>query len=202
MNEIAEIVSDIRRDDQRASGVIVRLRSLLKKRPYEASNLDLNEVVGEAVQLLSGLVVARQVELHSLLCSAPLPIEGDRVQLQQVVLNLVVNAMDAMSAVPPAERRVTVETARQSEFAEISVRDTGPGIQAEDLKKVFEPFYSTKEQGMGMGLSIARTIIDAHSGRITVHNHAGTGALFRVTLPLGRAGLLSKGAAAQAAAQG
>ena len=200
MNEIAEIVSDIRRDDQRASGVIVRLRSLLKKRPYQTSNLDLNEVVGEAVQLLSGLVAARQVELRSLLCSTPLPIEGDRVQLQQVVLNLVVNAMDAMSAVPPAERRVTVETARQVEFAEISVRDTGPGIQAEDLKKVFEPFYSTKEQGMGMGLSIARTIIDAHSGRITVHNHAGSGALFRVTLPLDHAGLLSKGAAAQALA--
>jgi len=196
MSEIAEIASDIRRDDQRASGVIARLRSLLKKRPYQTSNLDLNEVVGEAVQLLSGLVVARQVELRSFLCSTPLPIEGDRVQLQQVVLNLVVNAMDAMSAVPPAERRVTVETARQVEFAEISVGDTGPGIQAEDLKKVFEPFYSTKEQGMGMGLSIARTIIDVHSGRIfiSVHNRAGTGALFRVTLPLGRAGLLSKGA--------
>jgi len=145
-------------------------------------------------------VAARQVELRSLLCSTPLPIEGDRVQLQQVVLNLVVNAMDAMSAVPPAERRVTVETARQVEFAEISVRDTGPGIQAEDLKKIFEPFYSTKEQGMGMGLSIARTIINAHNGRITVHNHAGTGALFRVTLPLGRAGPLSKGAAARAVA--
>ncbi len=187
MNEIAEIASDIRRDNQRASGVIARLRSLLKKRPYQTSNLDLNEVVGEAVQLLSGLVVARQVELRSFLCSTPLAVEGDRVQLQQVVLNLVINAMDAMSAVPPAKRRVTVETARQVEFAEVSVGDTGPGIQAEDLKKVFEPFYSTKEQGMGMGLSIARTIIDAHNGRISVHNRAGTGALFRVTLPLGRA---------------
>ena len=187
MEEIAEIVSEIRRDDQRASTVITRLRNLLKRRPSQISNLDLNEVVCEAVELLSGLMVARQMKLRSFQCSTPLPIAGDRVQLQQVVLNLVVNAMDAMSAVAPAERTVTVQTARQGDLAEISVADNGPGIPAESFKKVFEPFYSTKNEGMGIGLSIVRSIIEAHSGSITVHNRVGAGAFFRVTLPLDQA---------------
>jgi signal transduction histidine kinase len=114
----------------------------------------------------------------------PLPIRGDRIQLQQVILNLVVNAMDAMSHVPSEGRKITVQTARNENCAEISVTDAGPGILLPRLEDVFEPFFSTKPQGMGMGLSIARTIVEAHNGRIWAENKARGGATFRIQLPL------------------
>jgi C4-dicarboxylate-specific signal transduction histidine kinase len=113
-----------------------------------------------------------------------LPIRGDPVQLQQVIVNLIVNAMDAMSKMPSARRRVAVDTARADNFGEVSVSDAGPGIPSETIKEVFEPFFTTKAHGMGMGLSIARTIVEAHNGRIWAENKAASGAVFRVSLPL------------------
>lgn len=114
----------------------------------------------------------------------PLPIKGDEIQLQQVVLNLIVNAMDAMASIPPAKRRITVSTARDGNSAYLSVTDAGPGIPVDRLKEVFEPFFTTKREGMGMGLSIARTIVEAHGGQLWAENEAGRGATFRVRLPL------------------
>jgi signal transduction histidine kinase len=187
LEEIKEILSDIHRDDQRASEVILRLRSLLKKAPFELKDLDLNNLVGETVDLLSRVAVAREVEVDSLLASVSLPIKGDRVQLQQVIVNLVINAMDGMSKVPSGQRRVNINTVRSGEFAEVSVSDVGPGVPPEKLKEVFEPFFTTKPQGMGMGLSIARTIVEAHGGQLLAENGTSGGATFRVRLPLASA---------------
>jgi len=184
VNEIKEILADIRRDDERASQVIQRLRSLLKKAPFELTDIDLNQIGRETVQFLSALASPRKVVLDSAISVVPLPIRGDRIQLQQVILNLVVNAMDAMSHVPSEGRKIIIQTARNENCAEISVTDAGPGILLPRLEDVFEPFFSTKPQGMGMGLSIARTIVEAHNGRIWAENKARGGATFRIQLPL------------------
>jgi C4-dicarboxylate-specific signal transduction histidine kinase len=184
LQEIGEILADIRRDDERASEVIGRLRSLLKKAPFELKQIDLNEVVRETVRFLSALAIAREVDLTSFIAPTPLSIKGDLIQLQQVILNLIVNAMDAMSSMPSAERRITISTARDGNSADLSVSDVGPGIPVEMLKDVFEPFFTTKPQGMGMGLSIARTIVEAHGGQLSAENRAGRGAVFRMRLAL------------------
>jgi signal transduction histidine kinase len=121
-----------------------------------------------------------------MLVPGALQVEGDRIQLQQVLLNLIVNAADAMGHLDKSQRKIVVRTARNGDSAEIEIADSGPGILAGKLDEVFEPFYTTKPHGMGMGLSIARTIIEAHDGRIFAENRAGQGALFRITLPLAR----------------
>ena len=113
-----------------------------------------------------------------------LPILGDRIQLQQVILNLVVNGIDAMKDTPSENRIISIRTSRVENFAELSVSDRGHGIPEDKLKEIFEPFFTSKAEGMGMGLSIARTIVEAHNGRIWAENQIGGGAVFRVSLPL------------------
>ena len=169
---------------ERASEVIRRMRSLLKKAPFEPKNLDLNEVAQETVEVLSALAVGRKVELRSLLTPAALPILGDRIQLQQVILNLVVNGIDAMKDTPAENRIITIRTSRVEKFAELSVSDRGPGIPDDKLKEIFEPFFTSKAEGMGMGLSIARTIVEAHHGLISAKNRDHGGASFRIRIPL------------------
>jgi signal transduction histidine kinase len=186
LNEIGEIVDDIRRDDQRASAVIQGLRSMLKKAPSEMKDVDLNEIVRNTTLILSPLATAREFDLKSDIFSEPLPIKGDQVQVQQVLVNLIVNAADAMSDVRRAERTVTISTVRYDNSAEVSVSDAGPGIGRDKLKEVFDSFFSTKSHGMGMGLSIARRIVDAHNGLIWAENKIGGGAIFRFRLPLSR----------------
>ena len=165
IGEVNEILGDILRDDRRAAEVIRRMRSLLKKAPFELKNLDLNEVVRDTVEFLSSLAVGRKVELTSLITQNALPILADRIQLQQVILNLVVNGIDAMRDTSSAKRVISIRTSRVENFAELSVSDRGPGIPEDKLKEVFDPFFTSKAEGMGMGLSIARTIIEAHNGR-------------------------------------
>jgi signal transduction histidine kinase len=184
LREIGEILDDIRRDDERASEVIARLRSLLKKAPSEIKYIDANDGARETVRLLSAWMIARGVDLTSFIAPTPLPIKGDFVQLQQVMINLVANAADSMSGMPKGKRTITVSTARDGDSASLSVSDAGPGIPVAMLKEIFEPFFTTKEQGMGMGLSIARTIVEAHGGELSAENDAGRGATFRVRLPL------------------
>ena len=184
--EVREILADIRRDDQRAGEVIHRLRSLLKKTPFELKIVDLNEIVRETTEFLAGLADARGVELMTTASETALRIEGDHIQLQQVILNLVVNAMDAMTELAEPQRIVRIATGAVDGRAELSVLDTGSGIPADMLKTIFEPFFTTKEHGMGMGLSIARTIVEAHGGRIWADNRATGGAAFRISLPLAR----------------
>lgn len=187
LNELNEIIEDIRRDDARASEVIVHLRSLLKKAPFEEKELDLNDVLQETVTFLAPLATARKVQLDAVTHLARLPIKGDRIQLQQVITNLIVNAMDALTGSAGSVRKVDIEAARAGNRAEVSIRDHGPGIPFDQIKRVFEPFFTTKPEGMGMGLAIARTIVEAHNGRITAENQSGGGAHLRISLPLSTA---------------
>ena len=180
--ELNEIVGDIVRDDRRASEVIRRMKSLLKKTPFELKSLDFNDLVGETVELV--LAVGRKVELVSVITPDALPILGDRIQLQQVILNLVANGIDAMKNAPSENRIISIRTSRADKFAELSVSDRGLGIPEDKLKEVFEPFFTSKSEGMGMGLSIARTIVEAHNGQIWAANRDNGGATFRMRLPL------------------
>jgi C4-dicarboxylate-specific signal transduction histidine kinase len=182
--ELKDIVKDILRDDRRASAVIQRMKSLLKKAPFELKSLDLNDVVRETIEFISALAIGRRAELVSVITPDALPVLGDRIQLQQVVLNLVVNGIDAMKDTLNENRIISISTSRVEDFAELSVSDRGSGIPGDKLKEVFEPFFTSKAEGMGMGLSIARTIIEAHHGLISARNQVHGGASFRIRLPL------------------
>ena len=186
VNELKEIISDIRRDDRRAGEVIRRLRSLLQRVPFETKKIDLNDTIRESIDLVSGYVRARGGDIVTTLAHGGLLVLGDRIQLQQVLLNLIVNAADATDDLEESQRKIVVRTARNMDSAEIEIADNGSGILAGKMGEVFQPFYTTKPNGMGMGLPIARTIIEAHGGQISAENRAGRGALFRITLPLVR----------------
>jgi signal transduction histidine kinase len=184
LGEVREILADIKRDDQRAGEVIGRLRNFLKRTPFETRELDLNEIIGEAFKFLSVQASARNVALYLQTAPGSLRIKGDRIQLQQVILNLVVNAMDAMAAIPYGRTVIGRTELNGGSSVVISISDSGPGIPADKLAQVFDPFFTTKDQGMGIGLSIARTIILAHKGQIWAENQTGGGAAFHFTLPL------------------
>jgi signal transduction histidine kinase len=182
--ELKEIISDIMHEDRRATEVIRRMRALLKKAPFEQKQFDLNDVVRETISFFSSLAVGRKFEMVSVITPEVLPVCGDRIQLQQVILNLVMNGIDAMSDMPDENRLISIRTSRLENFAELSVSDRGPGIPEDKLKQVFEPFFTSKAEGMGMGLSIARTIVEAHQGQILAINRCHGGASFRIKLPL------------------
>jgi signal transduction histidine kinase len=188
LGEMAEIISDIRKDDLRASEVIRRMRGLLQKRDLEVQSVDLNEVAQETVSLVQSDARARQIQLDMQLADAVSPILGDRVQLQQVLLNLLMNAADAVVKVPPERRRVLVRTSQADGAVRLSVTDSGDGISAEKVSAIFEPFYTTKGEGagMGMGLAIARNIVEAHAGRMAAENNAGGGATVWFSVPVTR----------------
>jgi len=182
--EVREIAADIRRDIQRAADVIRHLRNLLKKSSLELREIDLAEPVRDAIHFYSVLAGARNANVSSSITPIPLPVKGNVVQLQQVILNLIWNAVDAMSGLSVVQREISITTERVENFAKVSISDTGPGIPPDTLEEVFAPFFSTKKEGMGMGLSIARTIIDAHGGQIWAENKPTGGAVFRMRLPL------------------
>jgi signal transduction histidine kinase len=184
LDEVREILGDIRRDDQRASEVIRRLRSVLKKTPFETKDLDLNEAVRQVIGFVTAMAHGRDIALKCGTTSVALNVRGDDIQLQQVILNLMMNAIDAISEAEAKEREVSVTTNLSGTSAEIWISDTGTGIATKDLNSVFDPFFTTKPQGMGMGLAIARTIIEAHHGQISAENRLSGGALFIIRLPL------------------
>jgi len=184
LDEIRHILADIRRDDQRASEVIRRLRNVLKKSPFEARDIGLGDTVRDVIGFVAAVAVGRRITLTYMPALDDLRIKGDPVQLQQVVLNLIINAMDAISDSEAGKREVNVWTVQSGNQAEIRVADTGPGIVASDLANVFNPFFTTKPQGMGMGLAIARTIVEAHHGTISAENQPSGGALFMIRLPI------------------
>ncbi|WP_262047208.1 sensor histidine kinase [Bradyrhizobium sp. Bra78] len=186
LREIADILADIKRDDQRASEVIRRLRSVLKKTPFEIRDIDLNQTVREAMGFVGDLARGQGVVLNYVPPPTELHVKGDPVQLQQVMLNLIMNAIDAVSDADPRKREISVTAVHAGSHAEIKVADNGQGIAPGDLNTIFDPFFSTKPQGMGMGLAIVRTIVEAHQGRIAAENQPSGGALFTVRLPIGR----------------
>jgi signal transduction histidine kinase len=183
--ELKEIVHDIRRDDLRACEVISRLRRLLHKAPIEMRAIELNEMVEEVVEFLSSQTSAYGILLSAQFAQPALRLRADRIQLQQVVLNLIMNAMDAVKSTQGSQRTILVRTSLLNRaLAEVSIEDSGPGIAPGKEKEIFEAFYTTKEAGMGMGLSISRTIIENHGGEIRAENRSTGGASFRFTLPL------------------
>ena len=166
--------------------MIRRLRSVLKKTPFEVKDIDLNETVRDVVGFVMTLAEGRHIALKYTSAPTELRIRGDPVQLQQVVLNLIINAMDAISGAQVGKLEIGVTTSRSGAYAEIRVSDTGPGMAAGDLKNVFNPFFTTKPQGMGMGLAIVRTIVEAHHGQVSAENQLSGGALFTIRLPIVR----------------
>jgi len=186
LDEIREILAEIKRDDQRASEVIKRLRSLLTKAEAQAEEIDLNDTVREVFGFLSAQAASRNVALNSIFPAQVVRVIGDRIQLQQVILNLVVNGIDAMAETTARERRIVSRTVLVNGVAEVSIADCGPGIPSDELPHLFKPFFTTKEDGMGMGLSIARTIVEAHGGKISAGNQIDGGAIFRISLPVAK----------------
>lgn len=183
LTEIREILADIRRDDVRAGEVIQHLRALLRKREVEKHALNLNDLVSGVMRIAAGDLQRRRISADLQLALPSAVVVGDRVHLEQVLLNLVINAMDAMSEPGPV-RRLTVRTRRRDDGqAEVTVTDTGHGIPPDKLPRIFESFVTTKKDGMGLGLSIARSLIEAHAGRIQATNNPDGGATFAFTLP-------------------
>ena len=181
--EVRQILNDIRKDDLRASEVIRRLRALLRKREMELEPVDLNEIVLEVVALTGPESRRRGITIETEL-AANLPlVRGDNVHLQQILLNLLLNGMEAMADVPGA-KTLSVRTALNGTSVEIAVMDLGSGIGPDRLTQLFAPFFSTKNNGLGLGLSIARSLVEAHGGRIWADNNPDGGATFRFTLPV------------------
>jgi signal transduction histidine kinase len=185
LGEMADIINDIRKDDIRASEVIRRMRGLLQKHELESHQVNLNEVAQETAAIVGPDAKARDVQLEMVLADGVRPIMGDRVHLQQVVLNLLINAMDAVGTMPTERRRVRLWTTQSNSEVRLAVTDRGTGIPVDRVSDIFEPFFTTKDAGgMGMGLAISRSIIEAHDGRIEAENNADGGATVSFSVPI------------------
>lgn len=182
LHELRAILADIVKEDRRAGDVIKRLRALLRRGETTPQPLDANESVREVLRLTRSDLIARHVATELRLAEAPPVLHADRVQLQQVLLNLIVNACDAMAGHPPEQRILVLETSSRGSEGIISVRDRGTGLP-ENPSSIFEPFHTTKEHGLGLGLAICRTLIEAHQGRLWAEANPGGGAVFHVALP-------------------
>ena len=190
LDEVREILNDIVTQDQRAGDVIHSLRLMLKKGELQehCDDVDLNEVIRDVVNLMRSDLINRNVTLDTDLAQKLPAITGDRVQLQQVLLNLALNGCEAMADYNSSERRLLIASQWENGAVRVSVADRGSGIPEEKMQQVFERFFTTKKEGMGLGLSVCRTIIDAHRGKIWATNDAGCGATFHFSLPIVGAG--------------
>ena len=184
LREVQEILEDIVSDNNRAGEVIRRMRALVKKEELEFAPIHIASVIGEVVQLLHSDEILHNIHVE-LDCQDGLPnVRGDRVQLQQVILNLLMNAFDAMKQTPSQDREVMVRAHVNGDgVVEISVRDHGIGFPTDKLAKIFDPFYTTKHDGLGMGLAISRSIVEAHGGRLWAKNNTDRGSTFYFTIP-------------------
>ena len=183
LEQARECVQSIIADCNRAADVISHIHVLLRKEERITTSVDLNQVCREAVHLLQQDAALRRTQVELELARRPLRVVGDPVQLQQVLINLTLNALDAASAMRRA-RKVTVSTSALEGAAQISVRDTGPGVNVDLQERLFEPFFTTKSDGLGMGLAIVRSIVARHHGRVVAENDGAAGAVFKVSLPL------------------
>ena len=184
LDEVREILQDVIGDARRAGDVIQRLRTLLRKSRQEMNPVEINAIIRELAAVVRTDALLRHVEIE-LDLAADLPsVQGDQVQLQQVMLNLILNGIDAMGA-RREDGRIRIRTARDHDAVLVSVSDEGPGIPAATFPHIFEAFYTTKPAGMGMGLAICRSIVEAHAGRIWAVNNPEGGATFQFSLPIG-----------------
>ena len=188
LEEARQALARIVDDGNRAGDVIRRIRDLIKRAPPRVEWFDINDAIREVIELTRAETVKNGVSMQTELAAGLPLVKGDRVELQQVVLNLIVNAVEAMSAVAEGTRELLISTARADTDVLVTVRDSGPGMPAEGLERVFDPFHTTKPTGLGMGLSISRSIIAAHGGRLWASTNAPRGAVFQFTLPFERAG--------------
>ena len=189
LKEVSEILNDIVTEDERAGEVIHRLRSLLKKgEPQKYCDVNLNEVVQDVLKLVRNDLINQNVTAETDLAQNLPSIIGDRVQLQQVLLNLVLNACEAMADCASSERQLFIASKLEKSAVQVSVTDRGGGIPEKKIEQVFERFFTTKKEGMGLGLSICRSIIDAHEGKIWATNNADCGATFYFSVPIDRRG--------------
>jgi signal transduction histidine kinase len=181
--EIGAALDDIVQDANRASAIIARVRAFLQRKPTEHLPLDLNAVVETVRIFLAPELARRRVKLEVSLGGALPPVLGDAVQLQQVLVNLVMNGIDAMERIAPAERRLCVTTSADRDDVQLEVADAGPGLDPEIRNRLFEPFFTTKPSGLGMGLAICRSIVQAHGGHIRVAARSGPGTTIQIRLP-------------------
>lgn len=182
LGQMQEILSDIIRDNQCATAVIQRVRTLVKGRPFQPEALDIASVIQEVMGLVRAEAARRGLAIVLEIDKGLPRITGDRVQLEQVLLNLILNGFDAVQASPT--RRLSVgATAVDGGFVEMSVRDTGPGAEGQDLDKFFDSFFTTKPDGLGIGLAISRTIVEAYGGRIWATENPDYGLTFHFTIP-------------------
>jgi len=184
LGEVREALDCIVADTDRAREIIDRIRDHIRKAPPRKARFDLNDAIDEVIVLGRSAITKNGISVQTRLAEGLFPVEGDRVQLQQVILNLALNAVEAMSSVEAVPRDLLIGTEQtQGNGVLVTVRDSGPGIDPENLERVFEAFYTTKTSGVGMGLSICRSIIDAHGGRLWADANERRGAVFRFTLP-------------------
>ena len=187
LEEARRAVGRIVKEGDRASDVIGRIRALVKKAPPRKDDFEINEAIREVIALTRGEVVKNSVSVETQLAEGLPLIQGDRVQLQQVILNLIINAVEAMSGVSEGARELLISTAKAaSDGAVVAVRDSGPGLAPANLERFFEAFYTTKPSGLGMGLSICRSIIEAHGGQVWASSNDGPGTTFQFSLPSAR----------------
>jgi PAS domain S-box-containing protein len=182
-DKLREAISEIANDATRASAVISRIRALLQKGTPERVAVDINRVIQEVTTLLRGQLIRNRVSLRADLDLDLPSVSGDRVQLQQVMINLVMNGIEAMRSLVHRPRELVIKSAMSHDEVLIQVQDSGEGLNRQQQEHIFEPFFTTKPEGIGMGLSISRSIIESHGGRLWAES-GPTGALFQLTLPL------------------
>ena len=183
LGSLEDILTDIVKNDRRAGLVIQRLRSLIKKEETQFDRLDVNEVVQDSMRLMQSDLLHREVSASTALASNLNAVRGDRVQLQQVLLNFIVNGCDAMESCNVGRELFVQTRSTATGGIEVCVTDRGKGIPASDLERIFEPFVTTKGHGMGLGLSICRSIVETHGGRVWATNNADCGATLHCELP-------------------
>jgi signal transduction histidine kinase len=186
LDEACAAVRRVVAEGQRAADIVDRIRTLIKKEPPRTDGMGMNEAILEVIALTHGEVVKNGVAVQTHLAEGLPRIQGDRVQLQQVLLNLILNAVEAMSGVNEGSRELRIGTGPDASGGVlVTVQDSGPGLHPESVDRLFDAFYTTKPDGMGMGLSICRSIVEAHGGQIWSSRTAGPGATVQFTLPVG-----------------
>jgi C4-dicarboxylate-specific signal transduction histidine kinase len=184
LEEVRQTLADIVKDGNRGGEVIDRIRALIKKAPPRTDRLEINNAICEVIELTRGETAKNAVSVQTELAEGLPLIQGDRVELQQVMLNLIVNAIEAMSEVSEGARELLISTGKSESGAVlVAVRDSGPGLSSATLEHLFDSFYTTKSSGLGLGLSICRSIVEAHGGRLWASANVPRGAIFQFTVP-------------------